>query len=353
MSAGYDDHTSMAARIRRVSESLRDSDRAVRIEVQGASCGDVVHLERANAILLALSSDFFEVALRDEWDTNGNRIVRLREVSVDDVRALVAHSEGRGVGWKGPASPEWTADIDAMLRIQGRFVMPQLRSACAATLREWSADVCVSATADAVSTEDVAAAGGGGSGWVGAAHTAAEHGLWDVVADAIVRASAPPWRSLGKLWSPGGIADKLLLADYGVDDGFDEVFDCDLEGTPRQDDGIAPEAIVADVLSRASFPYHGQRIAFATRWWTRRCAGDDTLPDTIPEGSPVVAALVETSARHPLWLPEVNGLALPIGIRMDNRLPPSVLVALVRALVRTQTASCPRPLRGIHKGDRQ
>lgn len=246
----------------------------------------------ANAMLLAFCSDFFEAALRKEWKEAGADVVRirLREVSAEDVAALVEHSEGRGAGWEPPTSPLWREDLERLLRIQGRFAMPQLREACAAALREHA------------STD---------SDWTSPARAAADHFMWDVVADALVLASNPPWRSLGELWSPDGVADDLLLRR-----------------------NLAPQACVARVLRLASFPYHGQRVALASRWWAASLdAADDDL---------VVRALVETSAVYPLWLPEIDGLVLH-GDDGHAGLPSEVLSALVKCLARTVSPACPRP----------
>lgn len=298
--SGVSDPTTMAARLRRVAGSLEDADRGVLLEAEAEGEGEgEEEVERANAMLLALCSDFFEAALRAEWVVReDDRRIKLKEVSAGDLRALVAHSEGRGVGWELPDHQGWREEIGTMLRLQGRFAMPQLREACAATLREWAK---------------------GGDSWMDAASIAAEHGMWDVVAEALVRASAPPWTSLGEIWSPGGVADVLLMPPRPP------------QG--RDDDMVAPDEAVADVLIRAEFPYHGQRVALASRWWTRRRGFHDDS-SIIPEASAVVAALIKTTARHPLWAPEVGGLVLQLdGTHL--RLPPSVLAALVRSLVRT------------------
>ena len=290
----------MAARLRCVAASLSDQDRGVALMVTDDASSSSVG---ANGMLLALSSDFFEAALRSEWSRRIHQRVDLADVSAADVRAMVAHSEGDGVGWQSARSPAWwggggtsTGDvgIDIMLRIQDRFVMPQLRAACASALRASPA-------------------------WFDASVRAAAYGLWDVVVDALVAAAATPWTSLVDLWAPDGAADELLMR-------------------PHQP---APDAVFARVLTRACFPYMGQRIALAARWWAAmRQQPPQQQQQFLPEGSAVAAALVAAASEHPLWLPEAGLLGIE-ECDMSSKcssatsMPPSVVAALMRALVRT------------------
>lgn len=239
----------------------------------------------ANSLLLALTSEFFEGVLRSGGGGGGGaREVRLEDLSADDVRTVVAYSEGRHV----PELPE----VASLMRLQDRFLMPALRQECARLLRR------------SLST----------GGWLAATRLAAACDMWELVADAAVWASRLPWRDLS---SADAVQEALL-------------------GLPADGAGchppLPPPDCVAHVLSEADFLCASQKFELALKWAQRAGAG---------AGGAVFEALRADALAGRLWPSEVLAV---LGRDADTSLLPRGLVADIAVGLADSAGS---PVRGL------
>ena len=132
-------------------------------------CDQCLH---ANSVLLALCSDYFEGMLSmhalqgHRENADEPRQHRVSEVEYEDLRLLVDYSMGKYV----PSLD----DINALLRVQHRFIVPTLRNRCVEMLRKRAHS----------SFED---------GWEQVASAAASYEMWDLMTELVIMMSRRPW----------------------------------------------------------------------------------------------------------------------------------------------------------------
>lgn len=259
----------------------------LRSVADGAPKDVVLSGQPANRMLLSLCSDFFEALFRfgrmradalDAFDALGSTdALDLSDVAEEDVRTVVAYSEGRYEPTVG--------DMDALMRIQDRFLMPELRSRCEELLRDHLSEAT----------------------WREVAAVAKSYRLWDLLAHAVIWASRMPWSSIAHAT---GFASVLW------------------EGAPA-----APASCVAQVLRCADFVSISHKFEVAAAWARVYSGGgsdvvfDVLRADLLPSGEPSPVA----SPR--LWPGEVQRI-----LEFEDVLPKAVLAALARAAAAAASA---------------
>lgn len=228
----------------------------------------------ANRMLLSLCSDFFAAMFQGSFAEKASDEVRLCDVTEDEMRSVVAYSEGRCV----PAIP----DVDRFLRVQDRFLMPALLRHCERVLRAH------------VSIET----------WHDVACIACGYGLWDLLADVSVWASRLSWRVA---------ADTVRHAEaiWGA--------------RPA-----APEC-VARILRNADFACVAQKVWVAARWLRAAVASGECEGPEDPRAAQVFDAIrddITPPDACSMWPAEAQ-MALADCAGIEPLLPRRLLVDIV------------------------
>lgn len=229
----------------------------------------------ANRMLLALCSDYFEAMFRFRGDAGADEtqvaVVDLSDVSAEDAGLVVAYSEG--------AYEPAVEDVGTLMRVQDRFLMPELRQRCDELLRDH-----ITATT-----------------WRAVAATAAAYQMWDLLQHAVVWASRQQW--------PNPAAATEFARPLFAPDG------------PHW--RCAPAACVSAVLRAADFVSVGHKFDVAVAWALAARARGDEHTDAAFD---VLASELSSADAPRLWPGEVQRI-----LEHEEILPRSVLVAVARA----------------------
>lgn len=248
----------------------------------------------ANRLLLALCSDFFEAMFRFgsgastgtgagegigiSIGTSIDGTVDLTDVSAEDVHTVVAYSEGRY---------EPTVDhVDMLMRVQDRFLMPELRQRCDELLREHVS----------LST------------WHDVAGVAVTYHMWDLLSHVVVWASRLQWATAMDVL---GFTMPLL-----------------------QEGRVAPAKCVSAVLRAADFVSVSHKFEVAVAW-TRAARKQGTYSDADVDSVFDELRADLSCGEVRLWPGEVQRI-----LEDEDVLPRGVLAAIARAAATSGSGTC-------------